>query len=111
MHEALPKKYRTKGRKGGDVPPWQILRDIWDHWDHFNADLALENFINNEIEDRIYGKFFGAISKTQKRAGITAGLSRGVKPREPWKLTVPEIHFADGQFGVEFGEWQVGGYE
>ena len=111
MHAALPEKYRSKGRNGGDVPPWVILQDIWDNWDHFDADLAVENFVNNQIEDAIYGRFFGAISRTQKKVGVTAGLSRGVKPREPWKLTVPEIHFANGQFGVEFGEWQIGGYD
>ena len=108
MHAALPKKYRSRGRNGGDVPPWVILQDIWDNWDHFDADLAVENFVNNQIEDAIYGRFFGFQSRVQRKAGVTAGLGRGVKGYRPTKLVVPEVHFADGNFGIQFGEWSIG---
>lgn len=104
MHAGLPKSLRTKGRKGADVPPWVILQDIWDHWDQFDSQVALEAFINNQIEDAIYGRFFGAVSRTQKRLGVSQGLSRATRIRSPWNISivVPEVHFAHGQHSIEW---------
>lgn len=107
MHEGLPEHLRSKGRKGGDVPPWVILEDIWDNYDEWDAEVALEAFINNQIEDAIYGRFFGLQSRIQRRAGVTAGLGRGVKGYRPTKLVVPEVHFADGNHEITFGEWSL----
>lgn len=114
LHQGLPKRLRSKGRKGGlkrrgDVPPWVIARDIIDHWDEFDGAKALEALINNEIEDRIYGRAFGVIGRTQKRAGISAGLRRGAATWHPVSLEVPEVHFADGGFSVSFGSVTIGG--
>ena len=109
LHEGLPKHLRSKGRNGGDVPPWVILEDLWDHYDQWDAQVGIEAYINNQIEDAIYGRFFGLQSRIQRRAGVTAGLGRGVKGYRPTKLVVPEVHFADGAIEVTFGEWSIGG--
>lgn len=104
MHKGLPKHLRSKGVRGSQVPPWVILQDIWDHWDEFDSQVALEAFINNQIEDAIYGRFFGAVSRTQKRLGVTQGLSRATRIRSPWNISivVPEVHFAHGQHSIEW---------
>lgn len=108
LHAGLPKHLRSKGRNGGDVPPWVILEDIWNNWDDWDAEVGLEAFINNQIEDAIYGRFFGLQSRIQRKAGVTAGLGRGVKGYRPTKLVVPEVHFANGKHEITFGEWSIG---
>ena len=101
MHKGLPKKHRTKGRWGvipdGDI----VLRDIIDHWDEWDADLALEHFVNNQIEDMLLGKvYFGNMSKfnKQKRFGVRGtGAGAGLVP-------IPEVHFANGEHSVSVGD-------
>lgn len=108
MYEGLPKRLRRKGRNGGDVPPWLIAQDIWDNFGAWDAQVAIEALVNNQIEDAIYGRFFGFQARVQRKSGVTAGLGRGVKGYRPTKLVVPEVHFAHGEFGVSFGEWSIG---
>lgn len=109
LHKGLPKRLRSKPRKGGDVPPWVIAQDIWDHWDDWDAEVALEAFVNNQIEDAIYGRFFAQQAAAQRRLGVTAGLARGTRVYrpggEPITLPVPEVHFANGEHSVSLGNW------
>lgn len=107
MHQGLPKRYRSKGRKGGKVPPWVILEDIWDHWDHWDSDVALDAFVNNQIEDAIYGMYFRQTARVQRNLG-GIGRVRGARQSHIITLPVPEVHFANGQFNLSVGDWEVG---
>lgn len=117
MHAALPKHLRSTAK--GDVPPWVILQDIWDHWDEFDADLALENFVNNQIEDAIYGRYFALQSRasrmftglgTDRRFGQTIGLARATRGPRPGMLpqgAIPEVHFANGQHSIDWAGVEI----
>lgn len=103
MHKGLPKKYRTKGRWGivpdGDI----ILLDIINHWDEWDAEVALEAFVNNQIEDYLLGKYyFGQISKRTKSpfGNRLAGQGAGAIP-------IPQVHFANGQHSISVGDVEI----
>lgn len=102
MHKGLPKKLRSKGRWGMVPEPDIILRDIWDHWDEFDSQVAFEAFVNNQIEDHILGKYyFGKLPGSRAWHGNRAagkGLA-GIK--------LPEVHFAHGQASISLGDYEI----
>lgn len=99
MHKGLPKKHRSKGRWGvvpdGDI----ILRDIIDHWDEWDAQVALEAFVNNQIEDHLLGKYY--FGKMPNR------VTRNVGGKVAGKIPLPEVHFANGQHSIEIGDVEI----
>lgn len=94
--EALPKKDRTKGRP----TPYDKARDIYDHFDQIDIAKAIENYINNQIEDYVYGMIGKQVAKAQGVIGSPTGLSRSLsKTRGQFleemdaEIQLPEIHY------------------
>lgn len=57
LWKALPKKFRSKPKKGRKtLTVQQMLRDIYDHLNDIDLADAVLNVIENEIQDRFYGK-------------------------------------------------------
>jgi len=66
--DALPQRYQT--RVGGRVTtPTVKLQDLYRHWNEVNMDVALQNLVENQIEDAI----FGAIGRLTGRAARVTG--------------------------------------
>lgn len=99
-YEGLPKKLRRKGK----VRPDLILRDIYDHFDQWDAAAFVQAYVNNQIEDMVYGSLgrlqAAGAQKVHKATGINRALAQGVATRKfaGGELPVPEVHF-DGQGG------------
>lgn len=102
MHQGLPKHLRSKGRWGvipdGDI----ILGDIIRNWDQWDAQVALEAFVNNQIEDHILGKYYFGRLPPRMRAGQLQ------KPLLKKAVTyLPQVHFANGQHHISIGEVEI----
>lgn len=106
---ALPAHLRSKAkRRGAQVDPFTQAMDIYDHFGEVDLALAIENLVNNEIEDQMYGRF-GRLSAKANQArhrgsGLSTAISRGLfaSPHHDAmrpELPVPEIHFADALDG------------
>lgn len=71
---ALPRQYRSPPRwdpwqeKWYAVGPTQQLRDLYDHWDHVDLDLAWDNLYAMMGEDAFYGILGQAMGKAGKAA-------------------------------------------
>ena len=75
IHDSLPVKYR----KGKTLP--EKMGDIYDHWDHIDASKALENLLQNWLEDKIVGGTIGAAN----RAGVESGYGHSLGSRVLYK--------------------------
>ena len=107
--KTLPRHLRSKPRKkGAKVSHVQMLQDLYDHFGRVKWDKGVENFVNNQIEDYAYGSLGRAASYSSRRVGVTTGLGRAVKAGGSPSLTLPEIHFADGEYGVSWGDYEIG---
>lgn len=112
MYKGLPSQYRSLSASEAAKQPWVVLEDIWDNFEHWNSQKALEGWINNQIEDAIYGRFFGLQSKAQKRLGITAGMARGTRVYRPGgspvTLPIPQVNVNDdGTFTMSIEDYSV----
>lgn len=95
LHNALPKKNRAKGYN-----PYDKAAAVYEHLDKIDIALAVENFINNQIEDYIYGTMGKATSKAQKTIGSPTGLSRALRQNQSqfmeetgMEVELPEVHY------------------
>lgn len=59
LYEALPKYVREEAKARKRKPkltPDEKAQAIWDHLDEIDVALAIENYINNAMEDYLFGK-------------------------------------------------------
>ena len=88
LWESIPKEDRTQPRRNprtGEVYPVGVddrLWDIYDHWDEIDIAVALENFINNQVEDFVYGQAGMATGRATGGLGITTGLNRALRDQQ-----------------------------
>lgn len=93
---ALPKQHKTKGRP----TPYDKARDIYDNWEAIDVAKAVENYINNQIEDYVYGMIGQQVAKAQGIIGSPTGLSRALSKNQQQfaeqmelELELPEVHY------------------
>ena len=135
MHDALPKECKSKGdpvvykRKDGKgfvfsnkkLDPMRKLGDIYRCWDHFDKDKAIENYVNNQIEDFAYGAV--NTGKASKDLGVTTGADRATRigeratsdayderDEEAPRIELPKVVYdqPSGQWRLEFQQWSYG---
>lgn len=94
--KALPDEKRSKG----NITPYDKAKDVYDHIDEIDIAKAVENYLNNQIEDMIYGTIGKQVAKAQGVIGSPTGLSRVLsKSRQQFmeemeaELELPEIHW------------------
>lgn len=71
LYRSLPKECRRKFKP----TPYDKAKAIYDCWDHLDLNKAVQNFLNNEIEDFIYGQVGQATKKAQQEIGSGTGLA------------------------------------
>lgn len=103
----IPARFRTKARRGAKVSHMDMLSDLYDFFGEVDWARGVENFINNQIEDYAYGQVGRVAGKASRGVGVTTGLGRAVKGRNDTSMTLPEVHFADGVYGVSWGDYEI----
>jgi len=74
--KALPKKMRTKPEKGRrKITVQAMLWDIYRHFGDVDLPKAMSNIVQNELQDRLYGKA-GQYAKSGKQHAVAAGYDR-----------------------------------
>ena len=109
IHRALPYKLQAKPRKGHAVTPIEKAERVWKHLDEVDMAKAVENFVNNQVEDYIFGRLSpdaqinqATNSPTGKAASFGGRTESGQQFGEVVNELVPEVHF-----DPETGEWQL----
>lgn len=94
MWEALPRQYQTRGwDSDARSRANQMFRDLYKHWQDIDPEIALENFIINQIEDAIIGMIEGNFDKVKK--GVWKDPTR---PYGQNRALSPEYHELVTQF-------------
>ena len=92
LHSALPDECKKLGGPGESVGGmYNQLQDIWNCWDHLDDNWlqdAFVAFVNNQVEDMVYGTIGMAGTKATQNLGINTGLQSALR---------------EGQDAVEYG--------
>lgn len=106
LHEALPTRCRAKGR---NPSPFAMSEAIYNCFEHLDLSKAVENYVNNWIEDMFYSLQGRAGARLNNVSGNFTGGSnalRGGSRNAPegfqQDLRPPEVHF-----DTSTGEWSV----
>ena len=109
IHGALPYKLQAKPTKGHKPTPTEKAEKVWRHLDELDMAKAVENFVNNQVEDWLYGRMDQSKNLNQLTGaptGAGAALDGNWRPGlydlgEPVALS-PEVHF-----DPDTGEWEL----
>lgn len=87
VFDALPddspcKKAAKKSSKIGVATPYAKAKAIYDCFDQIDIGNALENYVNNQVEDYVFGTMGRALGKATGNFGITTGLNRAIKSQQ-----------------------------
>lgn len=100
LYRALPKRCRVVPRQGRKVTPSEKAWAVFHCADHLDGAKAVENFVNNQVEDYLYGRSSpaGPLNQlTGKPTGGGASFGRmthtGQQYGETVSELVPSIHF------------------
>lgn len=116
MHDALPKHKQAKGNKGKPPSKTDKINHIVSHpeyWGEINVAEAVQNVINNQIEDFVAAIGSKPIKRVTQEIGSATGLDRAIRSgSEPWSKggpTIPELDIdtATGEVTITV---KVGGY-
>ena len=94
--KALPKECKSKGRRvrfarkrdgkkfWGNAPtdPLTKLGDLYRCFEHLDADTAIANYFNNQMEDMFYGTLGSAVGRASGVIGVTTGLDHAIREAE-----------------------------
>lgn len=83
LYDAIPDgkcgKFDWKTRSGDYfTDPYEKAKAIYNCFEHINVGQALENYVNNQIEDWMYAQQGKALGKASGNLGVTTGLSRAI---------------------------------
>ena len=109
IHAALPYKLQAKPTKGRRPTPSEKAERLWKHWDEVDVAKGVENFVNNQIEDWLWGRLDQSKNLNQLTGAPTGGaaaIDGQWRPGlydlgEPVGLA-PEVHF-----DPDTGEWEL----
>lgn len=105
LWRSLDPAVRSKGRP----TPQQKLRDLYDNWLTMDVAAAVTAYLNNEIEDRLYGRLAQPVKRLQQQGNITTGLSRALdqarKAHGDDGVPLPELTYNrdTGEWGYKWG--------
>ena len=110
LWKGIPKKNRSRCA----VHDYNCkLRDLWEVWDDDQYDVAafFAAFINNQLQDYVFGRLGQAVGTATGRFGISTGLNKAINAPSDWWMEasepgtpgpLPSIHYDE-----ETGEWSV----
>lgn len=83
--DSLCKKAAEKaGRKSGKnyVNPYQQAKAVYNCYDDIDLANTIENYVNNQVEDMVYGAIGQQLGKASGKFGLTTGLNRAIKNQQ-----------------------------
>ena len=95
IYKAIPYQFRPRYKNTRyakrKVKPQEMMETIWRHHDEINYARALYNLVENELEDRIVGKF-GKLAKDEAtRSGRLHTLQHGAAFRRYWTYKAQNV--------------------
>jgi len=92
LYAALPREYKLKYKNTEYVKtrvlPQEMLSTLYKHWDKVDKAAAVQNVINNQIEDFVYGKL-GIINAEASAQALSTG-PLGIMS---YTSSIPKIRF------------------
>lgn len=74
LYDSLPEEV-----KGGSRPSMkQKLKKLFEHWDKIDVDKAIQLFLNDQIEDMLWGSLGKPTKDLTQRLGMATGVDRAI---------------------------------
>ena len=118
LWDSVPKECRKAAGVHTNRPSvTEKMQAIYHCFDQMPLAEVIENFINNQFEDYLYGQLGRATGRVTRNLGITTGLNRALRQAQGQVMDfaelgnpLPEITYdpATGEFGLA---WKIFGWE
>lgn len=122
LWNSIPEELRTPRWSKNADGSWNKLdmndklADLYEHWDEINLAELLEHFVNNQVEDFVYGQIGKAGGRATAGTGVTFGLNTAMRraSNEVGRATGPTANpipvlVHDAATGAWSVEWQLFG--
>lgn len=95
LYDALPddSPCKAKAKKASKInvaTPYAKAKAVYDCFDQIDVGNALEGYVNNQVEDFVFGMMGQQVSKATGNFGLSTGLNRALKQQQ-------EMATGDGQ--------------
>lgn len=121
LHDSLAKEHQAKKKTRADytrgLAPQAKIAAVYEHFETLDIAVVVENFINNQFEDLVYGTVGQTTGRATRNIGANTGLDRAVRGAEGnvsdftgETLQLPELVYdpETGKFWVDGGTLFVG---
>lgn len=114
MHDGLPPDCKTQRKKGKQLSPYEMLRDLYNCWEHFDVASAFAAFVNNQIEDMFVGfqgqqrsRFLATIGGTSGTGWDTRNQHNIDKALEDQGGNLDPVTLPTLEWNADFQRWEV----